>query len=203
MTAIYVIGAVLGVLVLLLSCSLTLYVDIAEEIDIRLGIFGLRFRWDKLFHEREQKPKRRKKKPKKQKSSEEKPAPKKTKKKLTDQIHMVLEIVKSVIAPTKYMLRHVRVTRICAKVTIGEEDADETAMTYAAVSTAVYDTLALLKTLIRVKVKQIDIRPDFVTGEWEYEISGKVKIRLFIILFGAVGMISNLIGNTLNTKSKS
>lgn len=112
----------------------------------------------------------------------------------TQTVYFVLDLIRAMLPPVKELMSHLRITRLKVWISVGEEEADQTAYAYAAVNTAVYNTLALLKSLIRVKVQKIEVFADFVTGETKQAYSFRVKLRVCHLLFAAVRMLFRFLG---------
>ncbi len=101
-------------------------------------------------------------------------------------VEFALRMAKAVLPGTRYLLSHLRITRMRAAISIGTDSADQTAIAYGAACTAAYNLLALLDGLLTLKVRSVDIQPDFITGESRYHISFRVKLRLACLLWGGL-----------------
>lgn len=211
MTALIVIGAILVFFALLFSFSVTLYVRWTDALRLKVGIFGLRF--DVMSPEKDEKdalrekqsrPKRvhAKKKSSSQKKKKPSPDTKKEVHSFSETVELVLGLIRSVFSPVTFILRHLRITDLSVWVKVGQEDADQTALTYAGIGIAVHDTVAFLKSLIPVQIKKIEIVPDFVSGETVQDVSFRVKLRLGIIIAGLLGMLFYVIKDLLSHKWK-
>ncbi len=116
------------------------------------------------------------------------------KKDFAQTVYFALDLIKALLPPAVDLLSHLRITRLKVFISVGEEEADQTAYAYAAVNTAVYNTLAMLKSLILVKVEKIEIFADFVTGETRQFYSFRVKLRICHLLAAAVRMLFRFLG---------
>lgn len=203
MTALIVVGVIAGILALPLIFSITLYVSITEDVRMKVGMFGLRF--DIMSPEKdlrdERKAEKKKAKPKKKKKKKKESGAKKTKAKekkkpkndFAETVHFVLDLVHGVFPSAVRLLRRIRLTALSFRMAVGSGEPDKTAMTYTAVSAGAYNVVALLKSQITVKIKEIDIRPDFLSGNIRQDIRFKMKIRGCFIIAGAAGILYNIL----------
>lgn len=121
----------------------------------------------------------------------------------SETVHMVLDIVKAVFEPSVFALKHLRFTAINIRMSVGDEDAHATAMKYAKLGIAIKTTIGFLSSLVKVKVKRVNISADFTADKTSQQIFFKVKLRGHIILFAAVGMLVNIVKRFyLNTDKK-
>lgn len=218
MTGLVITGVIVGLIVLLLLSSLVLRVDITDEVRIKAGMLGI-YR-DLLSPEKEQKDaqKKKHKKEKKSKRSEKKSKShkksdqerKKPKKDFTETVYFVLDLLQAMFSPVKFILRHIRLTNLRLHISIGGEDASNTALTFAGISTAVHNTIAVLKSHIVVRIQEVDIQPDFSAQKTVQDIQFCVRLRLVIIIAGGVGILYNMAKSTFagnrrgkNKKGKS
>ena len=195
MLALWIVLGVLAFFALLLSGSATVYVSIRDEVKISVGAFGYRRAVD-LAGDKPEKPKKKKKKPQKQAAPPEKPREKPGKKTFGETVEFAKQMLASVLPGVKTLAGRLRLTDLRLYMTVAEDDADRTAIEYGAVSAGIYTLLGALDSTLTLKVKSVDILPDFVTGEPVYDISFKVKLRLIHILCAGAGMFVRLIGNT-------
>lgn len=211
MTALIVISFVVLFILLLLSFSLTVYVKITDEVKVSVGAFGFKKNIDfndekkEELEKKKSKQKVKKTKNKKQqtdKKQKAKPREKVNEKTFGETIEFALLIIKSVAKPTKNLLKNVRLTNLHINMTVCDEDANDTALKFGQVCAGVYSLLGYLDQLITVKIKKVNIKPDFVSDEPQYNIYFKVKIRLFHIIGSASGIIYNFIVNTIKANNE-
>ncbi len=117
------------------------------------------------------------------------------KSKFSDTVTLALEIAKETFPKIKNILLNIRITALNLDMRVGSEDAHSTALNYSYCSMAVYQAIALLKTQIVVKIKRINITPDFTVSEVKTNVSFKLKIRLYVIIFSFVGIIIDILKN--------
>lgn len=208
MTALWIILGIVVFVAAVLSFSLTIYVSITDHVEMKAGIFGYRktvFPMEEESPEEERrepekakKKKRRKKKSadleKKKKELGENPPDKKT---FGETLELIVTMVKSILPGTAKLLSHLRITQLRLYMTVAEDEADRTAIEYGAVSAGIYNLLAILDQAFTLKVKAVDVVPDFVTGEAVYDISFRVKLRLGNILGAGIGIFFKILVNTI------
>lgn len=216
-----VVGIIIAVLALLLSFSVTLYVSISDAVRIKVGMFGIKFdvkspehdlkaaakEAEKLEKEEQNALKKKKKKGggKKKKTAAKSGSAGKQEEKdsFSDTVFLILNLIKSVFSPSLFVLRHTRLAGVYLDMAVGTESADKTALTYAGIGIAVSNTLAFLKSQIKVRVKHCSIRPDFTSDHITQQTHFKVKIRLGVIIWGGLGMLTNIIRSMfLKTKEE-
>lgn len=201
MAALWILLGILALPAALLSLSATLYVEIREQVRIRAGILWLRFPilpQPEKTAEEEKPPseKKRKKAELKKKADEleEKPVGGKT---LGDTVEFVLLLVKSILPGLGDLLSHLRFTQMRIALSVGTDSADQTAVAYGAAAAGVYNLLAVIDKGCVLRLKSVDIAPDFVSGETVYDISFKVKLRLARVVWDALRMGLTVIINLI------
>lgn len=216
MTALIVIGCILVALGILLSFSLTFYVTIKEEVTVKVGAFGFRKRLDfdvaESLEEKEAKEeakaerkKQNKIKKARKKSAREKASGGKKEKAVNvntfgETVEMVLTLLKSSVLSTTALLSHVRITRLRIYMTVCDETANETAISYGTISASIYNLLGYLDHFITVYITSIDIIPDFVGDEEVHDISFRVKLRINLILGTAISIFFKFLVNIVKLK---
>lgn len=220
---------ILGILALIVACilavSVTVYVKIGSEVDIKVGAAGLKF----SLYPTEKKPgvpetegqkakkakkqakkdaKKAKKDAKKAADKEKKPLPEKkaNEKSLSDTIEFVLDLLRSIVPGAAGLVRKIRFTQMRIFLSVGASDAEKTALQYGQVCTAVYNLLACIDKAMTLKVKDVSIVPDFVTGAFGYDISFKAKLRIGGAVASAFGILFKLLGTFIrqaNSKNKA
>ncbi|MEG0571061.1 MAG: hypothetical protein RR497_05395, partial [Oscillospiraceae bacterium] len=118
-------------------------------------------------------------------------------------VQTILSLIKAAFEPAKYLLKKVRITSLFINMTVSDDDADKTAIKYGQVSAGIYNLLAHLDNLIKLKIKCVNISPDFVTGQAKYDIAFKVKIRLYVVLFAGIRIFSKFVANTITKSSRN
>jgi hypothetical protein len=191
MTAVWILVGIAGFLALLLSISICISVSIDGEVRVSAGILGYRY---PIVPAREKSPKKETKKTKQVKQAKRK-AEQLTEKKKADErsfgetVDLVLALAQAIVPGAVRLLSHLRFTGMQIDIAVAADSADQTAIRYGGISAGVYNLLAALDTLFTLKVKSVDIVPDFVGDESRYQISFRAKLRLFWIVAAALGML--------------
>lgn len=194
MTALIVTASILAFLALLLSFSLTVYVSIKEEISIKIGIFG----YKKSIIPSDEKPEKEEKSQKQEKPKQEKPnleEKKPSEKSFSETVDFVLRLLQSVLPNSKAMFSHLRFTDVRIYMSAAGDNACDAAVNFGRANAGIHTVLGLLASNFKLKLKACRIRSDFVRDEWLYDISFKVKLRLFHILFAALGILIKFVKN--------
>lgn len=208
---------ILAVLALLIACimavSVTVYVTIGKEVDIKVGALGFKYslyptadkpdvpetekqKVKKAKKQKKKDAKKATKKAKKAEGKEKKPLPEKktNEKSLSDTIEFVLDLLRSVVPGAVGLIRKIRFVDMRIFLSVGAGDAEQTALRYGQVNMAVYNLLACIDKAMTLKVKEVSIVPDFVTGEFGYDISFKAKLRIGGAVASAFGILFKLLG---------
>lgn len=191
MTALIVLASIVLFFAILLYPSFTVYVKIADEITIKVGAYGLKFT---IIPQKEkaEKPKKTKGEP-----SKKKPKSKVDETTFGETVELVLTAIKAVLKPTAKLLSKVRLQAVDINIAVCGDDADKTAVKYGQINIAIFNTLSNLKRFIKVKIKRVDIRPDFVGDEDRYDIFFKVKLRLYQILGAGFSIFFKMVVNII------
>ncbi len=131
------------------------------------------------------------------------------KEKLSDKIDKLKEIIEKVrlyspvgIRAFKRLIKAIRLSDLDFYLAVADEDAYECAMKFGKINAIVYNGLALLSLIFRVKVKRIFIDSKFNTPKGDYSLSFKVKIRpSTVIAIGFCGLV-NFLYITLKQRKK-
>lgn len=195
MTALWIIGGIILLIALLMMVSVTVYVKIDETVSVKAGALGIRF---SLFPAAEKADKPHKKQPPKEKKSasgEKKPQPQKkaNDRSFGETVDFAVAILRSVVPGAVGLVRKIRFTRMRIFLSVGADSADDTAVRYGQLCTAVYSLLACIDKAMTLRVKDVSIVPDFVTGETRYDISFCAKLRIGSAVASALGVLFKLI----------
>lgn len=189
MTGVWITLSILVFLALLLLPSITLYVSITDKVDIRWGIYGMRFKMpeSKVGERAEESVKKKHKKKKKstQESDEEAAKKKPTEKTFSETVEFGINIAKAALRGLEGFLKHLRITDLKLCMLIATGDAAETALNYGKVYAAVYTLLGALDSFFTLKVKRIAIAPSFTADKSVYDIFFKMKLRIIFIIIAA------------------
>lgn len=202
-----VLCCVVAVILMLLVSSVVVYVAITDSVSVKISIFGLKFKLmtDEEPKKKSQKKKSKTKKPKSAQENGKKKLPKKVDKNtFGEMVEMVIAGIKAFIKPTGRLLSRICLTHVNIKINVAAGDADQTAVEFGQTTTAIYNVLGCLRRLIVVKIKQVDIRPDFIGDESQYDISFRVRLRIYQIIGAVFGIafkfLVNIVKNILKKK---
>jgi len=210
MIALIIIGAVLLLVIVLMSLPIVFVIDYKKEAEIKIRLLFF-----DLFKEKEPK-KRKQKRTKKQKPVKKQPPvkpqptqasvppqpsqpPKTTtpppkKKKLEKNIpdldiNLIKMLVDSVAHPVKKLIRKIKITEFYIDSIVGGSDAAKAAINFGLQNAAVYAAIAWLKTVSNVKVEKINIQPDFMREDSEFTLHCKIKIKTGTVIVCALAFM--------------
>ena len=125
--------------------------------------------------EKGQKPPKKPKKPKEPKPPKEKPAGKKPLE-FSEQLGLIVDLLASLKGAAGMVVRNFKLYKIRLFLVVAGEDAAETAIRYGRVNAAVYGAYAAAKNFLRIGRPEIEIRPDFISGEAlvDFEARGRL-----------------------------
>ncbi|MCH5192529.1 MAG: DUF2953 domain-containing protein [Oscillospiraceae bacterium] len=120
---------------------------------------------------------------------------------ITDLIEKGKIIWKSSQKGLKRIFTHIYIKNLVIDFTIANEDAYKAAMTYGAVSAAVYNIIAVISRLFTTTIRSVDIVCDFDKKEPVFDVEAGIAMRVgtilaagFSILFGILKNLGKLIG---------
>ncbi|MEG0693853.1 MAG: DUF2953 domain-containing protein [Oscillospiraceae bacterium] len=202
MIALWIVLSILLFVAVLLCFSITIYIKITDEVTILVGAFG--YKQSIVFadevEKKAKKPKKKKKETKIDDATKKVSEKKANEKSLSQTLDFAITLIKSIVPSSVQMLKHIRITNLNLSMTVACEEADQTALAYGGVSASIYTLLGVLDNTFKLKVKLVDITPDFVSGEAKYDISFKVKLRFIHIVRASIGIIFKIIVNTMKHK---
>lgn len=196
-----IFGSILLLFCILLSLSITFRVQYDDDLTITVGVGKFRYTLLPVSDEEEEDVKKGSKAVKKGIKKEQKKANPKAEKKIEkgdikETVFLVLDIIKSVWPPFKDLMKRVRITALSIDVTVGGEDAAETAVLYGKISAFVYGGLAALRNLMTVKVNRVTITCNFLQDHTDQTVFFKVKIRVLSAIWAGLRMGWGLLVNT-------
>ncbi len=118
-------------------------------------------------------------------------------------VTMIYDIIRSIIRPTRFVLRHLRFTGLRLHVVVGGEEPDETAIAYGRWNAAVYGGLATIRNFFNLRVKKMMIAVDFTSKETTVFADGTLKIRMYVLLVSAMRMLWHILVNTLGRQKEA
>lgn len=189
MTVLYIIGAILLILCILLLSPITVKFKFDKEVYLKNEFLGICF-----FRIEPQKAAKNKKTTTVTDKKAEKTADKDTKKffeKLkekygfTGAVKILFDFVHKILLPLKDFLKRIKVKKFKLKLVVAGEDAAATAVEYGMVCSAVYPVMALLEACVGIKAQNIYIRSNFESSESEFSVSFSLKIQVLLALIFA------------------
>lgn len=117
----------------------------------------------------------------------------KKKKDLFEMLALFSDLAKSGIKAVKTVVKKTRVYDVSICWTIARGDPYETGLAYGRSSAALYPVLGFLSSVCKVKLKNIDVIPDFNAVGDSYDISLKARIAPFYILKAGLILLANAV----------
>jgi hypothetical protein len=150
-------------------------------------------------YEEEESPKKKKDKKKKKEDVEEEFFPDEDeetekgeeKKTLSDKIEFLVDIWESAQRPLLKIFKGFRLKDLYIDFVIADEDAYDCALKYGKYSTLVYNCIAFFSQVFTVRLKTIDVRPQFGVSKGRWDAAGKLYFRLgTVVIAGAWFLIT-------------
>lgn len=116
---------------------------------------------------------------------------------------MIKALTESAGKPVKRLISHIRVNDLSADITASGDDACEAALNYGKINWLIHSTLAFLYQTVRLNVKRINIGVDFTSGNTEYYISCKIKMRLSTAIGCAIWFLARAAKRILKNNSQN
>lgn len=191
MIVLYIIGAILLLILLLLFLPVSAHIKFVDDFFLKIKFAGI-----KVF---EIEPKEaEEKKPQSSDTVSDKKAENaavsegkklfsllKEKYGFLGAVKSVFGFLENVFAHIKKLLKHIKICRVKVKLVVAGEDAAQTAVEYGAVCSAAYPVLAMLDSCAGIGIKNIDIRSDFTSQKPEFGFSAVIVTRIFFMLIAA------------------
>lgn len=123
------------------------------------------------------------------------------KKSLSDKIEFLVGIWESAQRPMLKIFRGFRLKDLYIDFVIADEDAYDCALKYGKYSALVYNGIAFFSELFTVRLKTIDVRPQFGVSKGRWDAAGKLYFRLgTVVIAGAWFLITYLFRTFLPEK---
>ncbi|MBR5683568.1 MAG: hypothetical protein IKW96_09915 [Ruminococcus sp.] len=123
------------------------------------------------------------------------------KKSLSDKIEFLVGIWESAQRPMLKIFKGFRLKDLYIDFVIADEDAYDCALKYGKYSTLVYNGIAFFSQLFTVRLKTIDVRPQFGVSKGRWDAAGKLYFRLgTVVIAGAWFLITYLFRTFLPEK---
>ena len=194
MTALWIIGGIVLLIVLLMMISVTVYVKIDETVRIKVGALGIRFTVFPASRKKEIPPKTKKRK-KEKPAKPQKPMPEKkaNERSLGDTISFAVSLLQAIVPSAVKLVRKIRITRMRIFLSVGAEDADTAAVRYGQTCMGLYSLLACVDKTMTLKVEDVSVTQGFVTGGTQYDISFSAQLRIGSAVFSALSILFKLV----------
>lgn len=190
MIALYIISGILGLIVLLLFCSVTVKATVNESVNIKVGY---------LFYRKTLIPESEKSNQKKSNESDIK-KPNKIremidKNGLVATIRELSGIVKVILIKLKKTVKHIRIKKFYCVITVASDDPCKTAIEYGEVSSVAFPLLRGFQELMKWNSKKTKmlVQSDFNGDKPKIEIDFKAKLKLIHILSAIFGVLLTLV----------
>ncbi len=145
---------------------------------------------------KERKEKKEKRRAKKREKSPDKDSPEKEPEKekregksLADKIEFILDVWRCADRPLIGLMKGFVFSDVFIDFIVADEDAYKCAISYGAVSGAVYNLLAFIGTAFTIKFRTVDINAGFGLEECRWNISFRLKFRLGTLVITAVWFV--------------
>lgn len=190
MIPLIIILAVLAFIVLLLFIPISVYIKYNGDFFVKLKIAGIKA-YEVEPKEDTEDPKPDTESDKKVKKQTENAFDKLKKKHgFAGAVKEIFTLVKAVIERLKGDFRHIAIRRLCLDIKVASGDAATTAIEYGAVCTAVYPALTLIDGIANVKMKSINVAPDFNSDKSGFGFSVIIRARVLFLIIMAFGVFS-------------
>ena len=110
-----------------------------------------------------------------------------------DTISFAVSLLQAIVPSAVKLVRKIRITRMRIFLSVGAEDADTAAVRYGQTCMGLYSLLACVDKTMTLKVEDVSVTPDFVTGGTQYDISFSAKLRIGSAVFSALSILFKLV----------
>lgn len=222
MIALYIIGAIILLIVLLLFAPITFKLEYDEEFNAKLRYLFISYKIPN--EEKEEKTKKKKKRDKKKKvkkKEKEKKEGAEKKQSFTQRNISIIkksfkfkgfEGAKKILSLAAYLVtrasrlikRHLIIKELHVVMAVGADDAAETAVNYGKTCAYIFPSLGLICNTMKVRKYYADIYPDFIRPKSRAYIYANIKIRpIFVIGTGISALFHIIISPLLKSKINS
>ena len=187
MIALYIIGAVLLILCVLLFSPVTVRLKFDKDFYFKTEFLGICF--FRIEPQKKEKNKNSKntvsdKKTEKATENEAEKLWDKLKEKygFTGAVKKLFGLFFKILTPLKAFLKRIKIKNLKLKLVVAGEDAAATAIEYGTVCSAVYPIMALLESCVGIKAENIYIRSNFESSNCEFSFSFSLKMQVILLL---------------------
>ncbi|MBR2175404.1 MAG: DUF2953 domain-containing protein [Clostridia bacterium] len=196
MTALYIILAVIGFIILLLLIPLKINLEYDSDVKLRIGYLFLRFTILPQKPEAEKpvknkKTMKRKKTTGKPEADEEKKPPKKKRNPILGYIdqhgldgflELIKAIVRIVVEVLKKTAKHLTIKRLDIRLLVVGEDSADTAIKYGYACSVIYPAVSILENTAKLKSHSEDIAAGFLADKTAAELVLEAKIKPWFLI---------------------
>lgn len=195
MTALYIIGSIAAIFVLLFLSSISVHCVIDDEINVKLGFLFFRKRFNPS-DKQEDDSKKTEKSQTKNKNYVKRLIEEKG---VASALSELLGIAKIILKKIGTAAGHIRVKRFDMLVTAASDDPAKTAVEYGTLCAAVFPALSFFQNLLKWNENKthVSVKSDFCSDKSTLYIDMKLKLRLWFIAKAAVGVFWILIKQKL------
>lgn len=118
------------------------------------------------------------------------------KKSLSDKVEFLVGIWESAQRPLLRIFKGFRLRDLYVDFVIADDDAYDCALKYGRYSTLVYNGIAFFSQLFTVRLKTVDVRPQFGVSKGRWDASGKLSFRLGTVVIAGVWFLLTYIFRT-------
>ena len=202
MTMWTVMGCLLALSVFLQICPVSAEASYDEEFSLWVGYLFVRYR----AYPRP--PKEEKPKPEKEPKPEKKGLPSRIaellrREGLSGFLELLGEFTRVALGSMKKLLSHTTVDLLDLDLSVGGEDAAQTAVNYGKACGAVSTALGALSAAAKCRRRSVRVAPDFQTGKSSVRFRVRVKIRLFFLISFALSAFIGFVRIYLKSKKRS
>ena len=105
---------------------------------------------------------------------------------LKDKLEFLVEVWESADRPTLKILQGIRIYDFYVDFVIADEDAYKCALKYGRYSTLVFNIIAFFSEIFTIRLKTVDVRPQFGASKGRWDTSAKFSFRLgTLVIAGA------------------
>ncbi len=180
MTVIYIIIAIFLLVLTALLIPLKLELSYTEEFELKLKYAGFKIspkaKVDNEAHKTETKPKDKENFIKKLFNENDFPVFWKK----------IVDFLNTIFTQLKFILRHLKINKLCTDITVASTDAATTAINYGLVCTAFYNLLKFIESIAKLKLKRINVNSDFEKTKSSFSFSAEILISPLFLLISAV-----------------
>jgi len=112
-------------------------------------------------------------------------------------IKEIYQLLKPVPKAVQYLKRGIKIYHVRVSFQISTEDAAKTAILYGKICTLFFSLFRFLQTFLSMKVKRVEIIPDFHHTQMQYHVFFILQIRIYRVLFAGILYLLNILKNVI------